>query len=341
MKRITLSVLFLVAVSSFGVYAQKKEKNKKSDKQEVATTVAPLVSKSDTLAYAFGVSLAENGLVQYLQQLGVVSDTNAIYGDYNSRIEATADEDEKIRLKNELTAKMDSITAADNSNLEQLLRGIREKLETKDVNKAYTTGLEVGGQLLNVSGRFSEQAFAGTDEKLNNAVLFEGVKDYLSKNSLRVEDSKHIVDSRMADMTAKVNEEKKKEYAEVIAAGERFMAENAKKEGVVTLEDGLQYKILTEGNGPKPTVSNEVKVHYKGTFIDGTVFDSSIDRGEPITFALTGVIQGWTEVLQLMPVGSKWEVYIPYNLAYGDVDRGTIKPYSNLIFEIELLEIVK
>lgn len=123
-------------------------------------------------------------------------------------------------------------------------------------------------------------------------------------------------------------------------AGEQFLAENAKKEGVIVLDNGLQYEVITMGEGPKPTVTDKVYTHYHGMLIDGTVFDSSVDRGEPIEFPLNRVISGWTEILQLMPVGSKWRVYIPYDLAYGERGAGAdIGPFSALIFEIELIEI--
>jgi FKBP-type peptidyl-prolyl cis-trans isomerase FklB len=125
-------------------------------------------------------------------------------------------------------------------------------------------------------------------------------------------------------------------------AGLAFLAENKKKAGVVTLPSGLQYQVLKEGTGPKPTIDEQVKVHYHGTLIDGTVFDSSVDRGQPITLGLKNVIPGWTEALQLMPVGSKWKLFIPSDLAYGDNPAGpTIKEGSTLIFDVELIEIVK
>ena len=117
------------------------------------------------------------------------------------------------------------------------------------------------------------------------------------------------------------------------------MAENAKRAEVVTLPSGLQYEVLTQGNGAIPTSSDQVRVHYHGTLIDGTVFDSSVERGEPAVFGVTQVISGWTEALQLMPVGSKWRLYVPHDLAYGSADRGEIKPYSNLIFDVELIGI--
>ena len=118
------------------------------------------------------------------------------------------------------------------------------------------------------------------------------------------------------------------------------MAENAKREGVISLESGLQYEILNEGNGQIPTIEDNITAHYHGTLIDGTVFDSSVDRGEPASFPVNGVIAGWTEALQIMPVGSKWKLYVPFELAYGERGAGQlIGPYSTLIFEVELLSI--
>ena len=123
-------------------------------------------------------------------------------------------------------------------------------------------------------------------------------------------------------------------------AGQAFLAANAKKEGVVTTASGLQYKVLQAGTGPRPKATDTVNVHYRGTFIDGKTFDSSYDRGEPISFGLNQVIRGWTEGVQLMPVGSKYEFYIPYNLAYGERGAGGAIPgYATLIFQVELLEI--
>ena len=119
------------------------------------------------------------------------------------------------------------------------------------------------------------------------------------------------------------------------------MEENKKNEGVVVLNSGLQYKIIRQGKGALPTENSKVKVHYHGTLIDGTVFDSSVDRGTPAEFGVTQVIRGWTEALMLMPVGSKWMLYIPQELAYGGQERPSIKPFSALIFEVELLDIVK
>lgn len=130
-------------------------------------------------------------------------------------------------------------------------------------------------------------------------------------------------------------------YGEGIAAGKKFLEENKLKEGVITTESGLQYEVIKMGKGAKPTATDKVKVHYHGTLTDGTVFDSSVERGEPITFALNQVIPGWTEGVQLMPVGSKFRFYVPQELGYGARQAGSIPPYSTLIFEVELLGIEK
>ena len=128
-------------------------------------------------------------------------------------------------------------------------------------------------------------------------------------------------------------------YGDTKAQGEQFLAENALREGVIVTESGLQYEVIKMGKGKKPSATDRVKVHYHGTLIDGTVFDSSVERGEPITFGLNQVIAGWTEGLQLMPVGSKFKLYIPQELGYGSRNAGSIPPYSTLIFEVELLGI--
>lgn len=130
-------------------------------------------------------------------------------------------------------------------------------------------------------------------------------------------------------------------YAQNKASGEAFLAENAKKEGVVTLPSGLQYEVITEGSGKQPSATDRVQCHYEGTLIDGTVFDSSIKRGEPAVFGVNQVIRGWVEALQLMKEGAKWRLYIPYDMAYGEHGAGEmIPPYSALVFEVELIKVL-
>ncbi len=142
-------------------------------------------------------------------------------------------------------------------------------------------------------------------------------------------------------MQARQKENSDRLYGKNKEEGARFLAENKGKDGVVSLPSGLQYKVLTQGTGAIPKATNRVKVHYEGHLIDGTEFDSSYKRGEPTSFGVNQVIKGWTEALCLMPVGSKWELYIPYNLAYGERAAGKIPPFSTLIFTVELLSIEK
>lgn len=130
------------------------------------------------------------------------------------------------------------------------------------------------------------------------------------------------------------------QYGKVMEAGEAFLAKNKQRPEVTTLASGLQYEVMKEGTGPKPKATDKVTTHYHGTLIDGQVFDSSVRRGQPATFPVNGVIPGWVEALQLMPTGSKWKLFVPYNLAYGERGAGEmIKPFSTLIFEVELLSI--
>lgn len=162
------------------------------------------------------------------------------------------------------------------------------------------------------------------------------------KTQLVLENEVMRLNEKVSEIRAKKDTLRAQQARENKARSQKFLDENAKQPGVVTLASGLQYKVLTKGTGPKPTLSDRVKVHYTGSLIDGTVFDSSVQRGEPIVFGLTGVIKGWTEILQLMPAGSKWTVYIPSDLGYGDIGSGEAIPGgSALIFDIELIEIVK
>ena len=189
---------------------------------------------------------------------------------------------------------------------------------------SYALGLQVGQQL---SG-LGEVSFDYAD-------LATGIKDMIEKNQpqISLQEAQQVLGKFFSELEAKVAGEAK-------AAGEAFLAENAKREGVKVTESGLQYEVLEATIGQKPKATDKVRVHYEGTLIDGTVFDSSYKRGESITFGLNQVIKGWTEGLQLMSIGSKYKLYLPYHLAYGERGAGAnIPPYAALIFTVELLGI--
>lgn len=175
------------------------------------------------------------------------------------------------------------------------------------------------------------------DEKVNLNIAVEAINDVLNKEA-QISDAGQFFNSYIQN---KQLQESQKAKDEALKKEADFFVENGKKAGVITLPNGIQYKVITQGTGDKPTEKDNVEVNYEGKLLDGTVFDSSYDRGEPITFGVTQVIPGWTHILQQMPVGSKWVVYIPQNLAYGDRDMGQIPPYSTLEFTIELLGIEK
>ncbi len=198
------------------------------------------------------------------------------------------------------------------------------KSQTKMDSISYSLGVLIAQNLKN-------QGF----KDVKSSDLAAGIDDVLAGRELKI--NLQECNNTIQDYSTKQRE---KESGALIEGGKKFLEENGKRKEVVTLPSGLQYEIIKAGNGPKPAATDQVTVHYHGTLIDGTVFDSSVKRGEPATFPVNGVIQGWVEALQLMPVGSKWKLFIPYNLAYGERGAGqSIKPYSTLIFEVELLSI--
>lgn len=197
---------------------------------------------------------------------------------------------------------------------------------------SYALGLGIGRQL----------AQMGASE-LNIDDFAAAIKDVIAGNELKVSnrEAQTIVQDYFRKQEEKLNAERAEKGKAAKAEGEKYLAENAKKEGVVTLPSGLQYMVLKEGNGKKPKATDQVKCHYEGFLIDGTVFDSSIQRGEPAVFPLNQVIAGWTEGLQLMQEGAKYRFFIPYILGYGEGGAGAlIPPYAALIFDVELLEVL-
>lgn len=263
---------------------------------------ANLKTDIDSLSYAIGMARTE-GLDQYLMQQGI-----------------------------------------DSTQMADFLKGFNEgatKTDKKDA--AYMAGLQVGQMVSKqwVEG-FNQQIF-GTDstQTISRENLLAGfIAGVLKKGgAMDMAKAQEYMRTQMDAIKEKASE---KQYADNKAAGEKFLAENKGKEGVVTTPSGLQYKVITKGTGAIPADTCTVKVNYKGTLIDGTEFDSSYKRNEPATFRANQVIKGWTEALTMMPVGSKWELYIPYDLAYGSRETGgQIKPFSALIFEVELLGIEK
>lgn len=260
----------------------------------------------DSLSYAIGMARTE-GLEQYLAQQGI-----------------------------------------DSTQMSTFLKGFNEgaqKISKEDV--AYMAGLQIGQMVSKqwVEG-FNQQIFGeDSTQTLSRENMLAGfVAGVVGKGgAMEMAQAQDYMRTKMDIIREKAIEKK---YADNKAAGEKFLAENKTKEGVVTTESGLQYKIITKGTGAIPADTSKVKVNYKGTLIDGTEFDSSYKRkdkdgkSQPATFRANQVIKGWTEALTMMPVGSKWELYIPYDLAYGSRESGgQIKPFSTLIFEVELVGI--
>ena len=231
----------------------------------------------------------------------------------------------------------------DLNDMDAFLEGfIEASTKTTKKDKAYMAGLQIGQQVsVDMFDGINQQIFGNDSvQSLSKADFLAGFIAAVKGNAAFSLDSARVYVEKHADaIKAKALESR---YGENKAAGEAFLAENAKKEGVVTTESGLQYKVIKAGKGEVPTATSTVKVNYKGTLIDGTEFDSSYKRNEPTTFRANQVIKGWTEALTMMPVGSKWELYIPQELAYGARETGgSIKPFSALIFEVELLEVVQ
>ena len=232
----------------------------------------------------------------------------------------------------------------DTTYMDAFIKGLNEGAKAGDDKKtaAYYAGIQIGQQI-------SNQMIKGLNRELfgEDSTKTVSMKNFLAgfiagttgKNQIMtIEQANEIAQAKVQAIKAR---EAEKQYGDNKAAGEKFLAENAKKEGVKVLPSGVQYKVIKEGSGEIPADSSTVVVNYEGKTIDGKVFDSSYDRKEPVTFPANRVIKGWTEALVHMPVGSIWEVYIPQELAYGERSTGQLKPFSALIFKIELISIKK
>ena len=230
----------------------------------------------------------------------------------------------------------------DTAYMDDFIKGLNDGANAGDDKKkaAYYAGIQIGQQIANQMVKGINHEVFG-DDSTKTISLKNFMAGFITgttgkKGLMTVEQAAQTAQAKMMSIKAQAME---KEYGPNKVAGEKFLAANKKKPGVVTLPSGVQYKVIKEGNGPMPKDTSMVKVHYEGKTIDGKVFDSSYKRGEPVDLRANQVITGWTEALVHMPVGSVWEVYIPQNLAYGDRDQGQIKPFSTLIFKIELISV--
>ena len=300
MKKIMLMALALVASAS--LYTATADTKKKVTKQPAAPVVEPvkLANGSDSVSYAAGMAVT-NGLIPFLvQQQGV-----------------------------------------DTTYMADFIRGFKDVVNagTDPKMKAYAAGLDIATQVRDrmLPGMLKE--FTDTPDTIVKSLVFRGFMDALMGDTTVFKQS---VAENFFHKRQESNKVAKAEklYGPNRDAGLKFLAENAKKEGVVVLPSGLQYKVIVQGNGDIPKSDEKVQVNYEGRLIDGTVFDASAKHGDkPLEFRADQVISGWTEALTMMPVGSKWQLFVPYELAYGERDMGDIKPYSALVFDVELVGI--
>lgn len=244
-----------------------------------------------------------------------------------------------MSFTNGLTTYLKQAHNLDETYMADFLRGLNDmlKADSDPKMKAYAAGMEIVGRL---SGSMVEQykkEFAENNDTIVATVLYRGFNDALLNDTtvFNLKDAEKL----LADKNEANKRRKENTYLEV---EKKFLAENATKDSVMTTPSGLQYKIIKKGTGDIPKANDEVLVHYEGRLLDGTVFDASRKHGDkPLQFRANQVIKGWTEALTMMPVGSKWQLFIPYKLAYGDRAAGQIKPYSTLIFDVELVGINK
>ena len=302
MKKVVLLALAIVASASFcTVYAKKKKKEEVKVEEPVVVPVE-LKSGSDSVSYAAGMSVT-NGLAAFLkQQHGIDSTTMAIF----------------IKSFEEVINAGDSPEA-----------------------KAKAAGVDIANQLRSRMLPGIANEFTDSPDSIISTLFYRGFIDALKQDTTHF---KQPVAENYFKLKQEVDKKAKEEklYGPNRDAGIKFLKENATKDGVITTASGLQYKVLVKGEGEVPQKTDKVLVNYEGRLVDGTVFDASAKHGDkPASFRADQVIKGWTEALTMMPVGSKWQLFIPYELAYGERNAGQIKPFSALIFDVELIGIEK
>ena len=295
-------ILALVLVASASFCPLEAKKKKKVEEPAAPVVEAvQLLNASDSVSYTAGMTFTK-GLVSYLLQ-----------------------------------QKVDTAYMAD------FIRGFKDMINASGDprQKTYVVGMDIARQLNERMLPGITNEFADSPDSIVAPLLYRGFEDALLQDTTlftMAAAETYFAEREEADKAAK----EEKLYGPNRDAGIAFLAENAKKDSVITLPSGLQYKVLVAGKGEVPTVSDKVQVNYEGRLIDGTVFDASARHGDkPAEFMPTQVIKGWTEALTMMPVGSKWQLYIPSELAYGKRETGQIKPYSTLVFDVELVGIVK
>ena len=302
MKKVVLLALAIVASASFCTVDAKKKKKEEVKVEEPVVVPVELKSGSDSVSYAAGMSVT-NGLAAFLkQQHGIDSTTMAIF----------------IKSFEEVINAGDSPEA-----------------------KAKAAGVDIANQLRSrmLPGIVNE--FTDSPDSIISSLFYRGFIDALKQDTTHF---KQPVAENYFKLKQEVDKKAKEEklYGPNRDAGIKFLKENATKDGVITTASGLQYKVLVKGEGEVPQKTDKVLVNYEGRLVDGTVFDASAKHGDkPASFRADQVIKGWTEALTMMPVGSKWQLYIPQELAYGERNMGNIKPYSTLIFDVELVGIDK
>jgi len=294
-------IIALALVVSASFLTAEAAKKKQKEAQPAVVEQVVLNNSSDSVSYAGGMAIT-NGLLPYLQQQGV-----------------------------------------DTAYMADFIQGFKEMLKSGNDPKkaAYVMGMDIAKQLSMTILPNITKEFTDTPDSIVKEKLIQGFSAALESDStlFTQKDAEEYFRTKQ-----QLNKEAKQEklYGANRETGRKFLEENAKKDSVVTLPSGLQYQVLVKGEGEVPQATDRVKVNYEGRLIDGTVFDASARHGgEPAEFTPQQVIAGWTEALTMMPVGSKWRLFIPSDLAYGDRDQGQIKPYSTLIFDVELVEIVK
>ena len=301
MKKVVLLALAIVASASFCTVDAKKKKKEEVKVEEPVVVPVELKSGSDSVSYAAGMSVT-NGLAAFLkQQHGIDSTTMAIF----------------IKSFEEVINAGDSPEA-----------------------KAKAAGVDIANQLRSRMLPGIANEFTDSPDSIISTLFYRGFIDALKQDTTHF---KQPVAENYFKLKQEVDKKAKEEklYGPNRDAGIKFLKENATKDGVITTASGLQYKVLVKGEGEVPQKTDKVLVNYEGRLVDGTVFDASAKHGDkPASFRADQVIKGWTEALTMMPVGSKWQLYIPYRLAYGERATGNIKPYSTLIFDVELVGIV-